>query len=711
MQPSRLQLDSKQAGRLRYVLAPRLKLDLASILGYATAMTDSSRTDSPGEKTPVMIYDGECGFCRMWIARWKKEAGGRVLFQPFQEVLGQYPQLSHDKVVRAVHFIDSEGAVSTGAEAVARMLQNAPHKKHWLWLYRRCPGANAISEWFYERIAQHRGLAAFSMRLLSGRNIEPRSWRISRFLYLRCLGLVYLIAFCSFWTQMEGLIGKNGILPVERFVERVHGHALQQGSSAFALAPTLSLFIEGDWFLHFQCAAGVLLALCLITGFLPGASCFLLWLLYLSITVAGQTFMGFQWENLLLEAGLIAVLMAPWTFGARGVAESPATDTPRRFTWMALDRLRFAVARLLTWWLLFRLMLQSGLVKLASNDAVWWDLTALSKHYWTQPLPNAIAWYANQLPPEIHQFCVFSVYLIEIGCSFLLLGPRNFRRLSCFAFMFLMLVILATGNYAYFNALTLCLCLTLLDDACWPKRLRQYFSRRTCKPAVANFTPRRRVATAASRALLLVFAVCLTLVQVRLGTYYAYTTANRFLGVVDLRYGTDWRLPALGRPKALEALAGFRSVNSYGLFADMTETRPEIIIEGSRDGIEWLAYEFKYKPGDVNRRPPFVAPHQPRLDWQMWFAALGRWQGNIWLVKLLGRLLEGAGEVEKLFAHNPFDKAPPKYIRASLYTYAFTDRASGKAAGSWWQREYRGLYFPEISLEDYRESIRPLIEN
>jgi hypothetical protein len=487
-------------------------------------------------------------------------------------------------------------------------------------------------------------------------------------------------------------------------------YTLQQGSSAFALAPTLSLFIKGDWFLHFQCAAGVFLALCLIVGLLPGASCFLLWLLYLSITVAGQTFMGFQWENLLLEAGLIAVLMAPWTFSMRSVAESSVPNTPQRFPWAALGYMPSTVARLLAWWLLFRLMLQSGLVKLASNDAVWWDLTALSKHYWTQPIPNAIAWYANQLPHEIHQICVFTVYLIEIGCPFLILGPRNVRLFSCFAFMFLMLIIIATGNYAYFNLLTLCLCVTLLDDACWPKRLRQYFSQNTCKPAVTDFALRHRVVTAL-RVLLVVFAVGLTVLQVQIGTYYVSSTASRFLRVVDLRHGTDWRLPSLGRPAALATVSGFRSVNSYGLFANMTETRPEIIIEGSRDGIKWLAYEFRYKPGDVNRRPPFVAPHQPRLDWQMWFAALGRWQDNVWLVQLLGRLLEGTDEVENLLAHNPFDKAPPKYIRATLYTYTFTDNAIRRATGAWWQREYRGLYFPEISLKEYSETIQPRIDN
>jgi predicted DCC family thiol-disulfide oxidoreductase YuxK len=650
---------------------------------------------------PVLIFDGDCGFCRMWIARWEKQVDGQVLFQPFQEVLDQYPQLSYEKVRQAVHFIECGGKVSVAAEAIVKMLQYAPCKKHWLWLYRYCPGASAVSEWHYKQIARHRDFAAFTVRWLSGRNIDTRSWDVSRDLYLRCLGMIYLIAFSSFWIQIEGLIGERGILPVAPFVEGIQSFALQQGHSSFALAPTLSLFIESDWFLHAQCAGGVLLALSLILGFLPGASTFILWLLYLSITVSGQTFMGFQWENLLLEAGLIAVLMAPWSLKLRSNVQSLTSDRPQHPLWATLEGLRPTVTRLLTWWVLFRLLLQSGLVKLASNDDVWWDLTALSKHYWTQPIPNAIAWYANQLPDGLHKFCVLSVFLIEILCPFLIFGPRNFRRFACFSFIFLMLIISATGNYAYFNLLSLCLCLTLLDDVCWPRRVRAYFSRRSCKPTTAFLKRRFPVAARALCCLLLLFTLVLALLQVQIGSYYVLATANRFLTVADLRLESNWRIPALDRPSALATTSAFRSINSYGLFANMTETRPEIIIEGSRDGIAWLAYEFKYKPGDVNRRPPCVAPHQPRLDWQMWFAALGRWQDNAWMVQLLGRLLEGSEEVENLFAHNPFEQAPPTYIRAKLYNYTFTDYTTSKSSGPWWQREYDGLYFPAISLEDY----------
>jgi lipase maturation factor len=148
----------------------------------------------------------------------------------------------------------------------------------------------------------------------------------------------------------------------------------------------------------------------------------------------------------------------------------------------------------------------------------------------------------------------------------------------------------------------------------------------------------------------------------------------------------------------LEAAAPLRTVNSYGLFAVMTTTRPEIVVEGSNDGVTWLPYEFKWKPGDLNRRPAFVAPHQPRLDWQMWFAALGNYRQNPWFVNFLIRLLQGSSEVLTLLEKNPFPDKPPRYVRAALYEYRFTDRATRDENGAWWRRERKGLYCPEISL-------------
>ncbi len=539
--------------------------------------------------------------------------------------------------------------------------------------------------------------------------IEPHSWEISRSLLLRGLGVIYAIAFLSFWTQLDGLIGENGILPAADFTRRVVAYASRNDVSAHLLAPTLSLFVEGDWFIHLQCFTGVFLSLCLIAGLIPGLTSLLLWLLYLSITVLGQTFMSFQWENLLLEAGLIAVLLAPWKGRLKNGFESPPRQVSRRLFWIAWEKGPHTLGRLLCWWLLFRLMFQSGLVKLASNDDVWWNLSALGKHYWTQPIPNVVAWYAHQLPDWFDRISVALTYLIEIVVPFLILGPRNIRRVACYAITVLMAIIAFTGNYTFFNLLTALLCISLLDDASWPAFLRRSYEQHSRDHPINSWSKARLRSLALPAVLGLGAAGILALYHASIGAFYLSRTADRFVQAVNSRFQNEWQLPIVGRPEILSRLSPFRSINSYVLFANMTEERPEIVIEGSRDGVEWSAYEFKYKPGRLDRRPPFVAPHQPRLDWQMWFAALGRWERNGWFVRMIGHLLEGTESVESLLAYNPFGGTPPQFIRAVLYEYSFTRFQKKRQTGEWWERKRTGLYFPEISLENYKSRVLPIL--
>ena len=156
-------------------------------------------------------------------------------------------------------------------------------------------------------------------------------------------------------------------------------------------------------------------------------------------------------------------------------------------------------------------------------------------------------------------------------------------------------------------------------------------------------------------------------------------------------------MPGFAR-QLVVALAPFSLANSYGLFAVMTTSRIEIVVEGSNDGQTWQPYEFKYKPGDPARRPHWVAPYQPRLDWQMWFAALGTYQENPWFSNFMVRLMRGTPEVTALLETNPFPDAPPVYVRASAYEYRFTDYDTRRNTGRWWERERRELYFPEAEL-------------
>ena len=174
-------------------------------------------------------------------------------------------------------------------------------------------------------------------------------------------------------------------------------------------------------------------------------------MIYLSLVTVGRDFLSFQWDNLLLEMGLLAIFL----------------DAPRLRTGLVSPR-PSPVAYWLLRWLLFRLMFASGVVKLASRDETWWDWTALDFHYETQPLPHWIAWYAHQLPEVVQKASVAVMFAIELVVPFLTFGPRRIRLASCAALVLLQVLIMWTGNYGFFNLLTMLLCLLLIDDAAWP---------------------------------------------------------------------------------------------------------------------------------------------------------------------------------------------------------------------------------------------------
>ncbi len=234
-------------------------------------------------------------------------------------------------------------------------------------------------------------------------------------------------------------------------------------------------------------------------------------------------------------------------------------------------------------------------------------------------------------------------------------------------------MIAGSGNYAFFNWLTVALAVLLVDDARFPRRWRE--------AAIAASGSRR---AAWPRWILVPAAVWLLA-----------ASSVPFLATLGARQAIPAPLIAVYR-----AGASLRSTNGYGLFAVMTTSRPEILIEGSDDGASWREYEFRWKPGDPARRPAFVAPHQPRLDWQMWFAALGTYEENPWLIRFLQRLLEGSPDVRRLLARDPFPAGPPRYIRAVVYDYRFTTPAERARTGAWWRREPRGLYCPVLSRRE-----------
>ena len=592
---------------------------------------------------PLLIYDGDCGFCGYWARYWRMLTGDRVEYRPYQEAAARYPDISQEDFQRAVQFIARDGRRVSAAEASFLTLSYARGKGFWLALYRNLPGFAAVSELAYAFVAARRP-AFFRVSLLMwGRSHEPPRYDLVSFLFLRLFGLIYLSAFVSFAVQAQGLVGSRGILPAAEWIDALAGRL---GSERFFLAPTVFWLNDSDVAIQAVCWTGAGLSLLLVVNLAPRLSLFLLYALYLSLFYAGQTFMSFQWDTFLLETGFVALLLSFAT--AQGV--------------------------FLSRWLLFRFMFMSGVVKLLSGDPNWWSLSALSYHFLTQPLPTPLAWRAAQLPPGLLKFATGGAFFVELVLPFLIFCPRRLRFFSAFGILLLQSGILITGNYNWFNLQTMLLCLPLFDDAA----MRKILPRRLVgllQPRARNQAP-RRVAALVVNLLALLIVFC-SLVQ------------------MDERFGGS-------PPEAAQAVDGLieplHIVSAYGLFAVMTTQRDEIVIEGSYDGAEWREYEFGYKPGDVARRPRWNIPHQPRLDWQMWFAALEDPQGLPWFSRLLERLLENEPTVTALLQKNPFPDKPPIWVRAQFYDYTYAG-GEEKATGRWWDRRLLGLYFPAVRLK------------
>ena len=607
---------------------------------------------------PLLIYDGDCNFCRRWAARWKIFTGEAVDYLPYQEAAERFPGISPAQFQAAVQLIEPGGSVSSGAEAVFRTLAYHPQKAWMFWLYRQLPFFRAASEGFYKFVAGRRVLFSKITEFFWGNHLEPSTYFLTRRIFLIWLGVIYLIAFASLAAQIDGLIGSRGILPVKEYFEAVYRKA---GLSGIRFFPSLVWIHPGDGFLRFLCWAGMGFSFLLILELIPVFALFFLWLFYLSLAAAGQDFLSFQWDNLLLETGLLAIFFAPfkWTAGNPGVRPS-------------------GVIHGLFKWLLFRLMFSSGFVKLAGGDPAWRNLTALSFHYETQPLPVWTSWFMRQLPAGFHKISAGAMFGMEILIPFLIFAPRRLRFTGCFFLILFQILILATGNYCFFNLLTIGLCLLLLDDSVW-KSFGRFFGFR----AVLSGRKMEEVKTGGRpHGITLAVAALIYFIS---GAVF-FQTLN----------------PGLRFPKFIENCVDlarpFRSINRYGLFAVMTTSRPEIILEASLDGKNWEPYEFKYKPGDPFRKPVFVQPHQPRLDWQMWFAALGTYPQNPWFISFCVRLLEGEPKVLRLLRTHPFPARTPKYIRAVVYDYRFTDPAARRSSRAWWKRERKGLYLPALSL-------------
>ena len=465
------------------------------------------------------------------------------------------------------------------------------------------------------------------------------TFALPAWIFRRLLGVVYLCAFWSLLVQWRGLFGSQGILPASEYMDVVRSWTAAEGLglARFHAVPTLFWISSSDAFVYGVCAAGAGAALLLSVGLVPMLASAAAWIAYLSLMTIGQDFLSYQWDALLLETGFLAFFITPLRWRDR-LRDTPPPMKPA--VWLLL-------------WLLFRLMAASGAVKLTSGDPTWRGLTALRFHFETQPLPTPFAWYVHHAPAWVLDGMCAAVIGVELIAPFLIFGTRRLRIAGFAILAGLQAAIALTGNYAWFNLLAAALCVFMLDDAMFGYS----------PPASRHGVP--------ARAALIVAAVLTLPVSV---VAFAWSLGIR-------------PVPSVVLSALTRAVAPFHLANRYGLFAIMTTTRDEIVIEGSEDGVEWRQYEFKYKPGDVERRLPWVAPHQPRLDWQLWFAALGGDDSEPWFRRFVDRLLEGSPDVLALLARDPFGGRPPHRIRAQLWRYHFSNQGP-----AWWTTEPIGLF-------------------
>jgi hypothetical protein len=463
----------------------------------------------------------------------------------------------------------------------------------------------------------------------------------TRLVFQRGLGLVYLIAFVCALNQFRPLLGERGLLPVPAFVRQV---PFRTAPSLFYLAPNDRAFAAAAW-------SGILLSALVIAGladrytsWLNSLVWFGMWLLYISFVNVGQTFYGFGWESILLEAGFLSIFL-----GARDV------QPPLIVIWL----LR---------WLTFRVMFGAGLIKLR-GDRCWRDLTCLDYHYETQPMPNPLSWYFHMAPEWTHKAGVVFNHFAEVLVPFLYFLPQPVATIAGLITIVFQVSIFLSGNLSWLNLLTMVLAIPMIDG-------------RYLEAVIPIHPPVLTVPSASYRAA--VVALGLLVVAISIQPVRNMLSPRQ---VMNTSYNP------------------YHLVGTYGAFGAITRRRFEVVVEGTADNVltpstHWKEYEFKGKPTDPARMPPQIAPYHLRLDWLMWFAAMSKYYEQPWFVNMMAKLLENDRPLLGLLKSNPFPDRPPKYVRAELYEYHFASPRTRRETGHWWVRTLAGPYFPAVSLDD-----------
>ena len=464
---------------------------------------------------------------------------------------------------------------------------------------------------------------------------------LTRLVFQRGLGIVYFIAFLCALNQFRPLLGEHGLLPAPAFMARI---SFRESPSLFYLAPK-------DW--AFSAAAWLGLALsCLViagvadrySSWLNAAIWAAMWLLYISFVNVGQTFYGFGWEAILLEAGFFAIFL-----GSRHVT------TP------------LAMIYLLRW-LEFRVMFGAGLIKLR-GDPCWRDLTCLNYHYETQPMPNPLSWYFHTAPEWTHRAGVAFNHFSELLVPFFYFLPQPFATVGGVITIIFQLMIFLSGNLSWLNFLTMILAIPAIDG-------RYLAAILPVRPEGARAAPSLSLKVAVGACMLLLIWLSIDPVRNMLSRKQVMNTSYN----------------------------PYHIGGTYGAFGGITRQRYEVVVEGTSDAVitpatQWKEYEFRGKPNDPTRMPPQIAPYHLRLDWLMWFAAMSSYREHPWFINFVANLLQNDKPVLSLLKSNPFPDAAPKFVRAELWEYHFASPETRKKTSAWWVRTDEGLWFPPVSLQ------------
>ena len=478
-----------------------------------------------------------------------------------------------------------------------------------------------------------------------------QSYWLARFFFLRGLGFVYFFAFLSAALQVLPLLGSTGLLPISLFVERIAGDSLL---STFINNPSLFVFAQSDTLLVLIAWIGAALSLVVLLGYANSIIMFILWFLYLSYVNVGQLFYGFGWEIQIGEVGFLAIFMAPlldWR-------PFPNREAPLPFIWL----LR---------WFLFRFYLGSGLIKLRGS-ACWEDFTCLYYHFETQPIPNPLSPLMHFLPRFILKFGVMFTEFLQIISAFFVFYPRLLRITAGLVFFCFQSILILTGNYAFFNWITLVPALILLDD----RLLKNVLPKKLV--AAAQQAEQKKIPFTKSQRYFH-FIVFGLLIWLSIPVVTNLVSENQ---VMNTSYNR-WNL-----------------VNTYGAFGYVGKQRFELVVAGASDQVitrstEWKEYEFIAKPTDIDRGLPLIAPYQPRIDWQIWFAAQSTSGRHGWLIHWVWKLLHNDEDALGLIAHNPFPDQPPRYIKIDRYVYRFEKPFSDHT----WHRTYLDSWLVPLHVD------------